>query len=257
MLWRQVRILNSEFRPFGLRISAFGFYFLSRGAGAWEILGRMPKLAKTIIAIALLPVCLAEGSALWSVIQASGKADTIWVATFSGAACWVVIYLLLPKPMWVYVFGHELSHAVWTWIMGGRVKEFKASADGGQVIVTKNNFVIALAPYFFPIYAVLVMLVFAIGNSLWGWNRFVAWFHLCLGAAYAFHVTLTVHILKFRQTDITSQGYLFSAVIIFLGNITTLLIGIPLLTSKVDVLTALGWWMERTGEVFHRLGQLL
>jgi len=159
--------------------------------------------------------------------------------------------------MWVYVFGHELSHAVWTWIMGGRVKKFKASADGGQVIVTKNNFVIALAPYFFPIYAVLVVLVFAIGNSLWGWNRFVAWFHLCLGAAYAFHVTLTVHILKFRQTDITSQGYLFSAVIIFLGNITTLLIGIPLLTSKVDVLTALGWWMERTGEMFHRLSRLL
>jgi hypothetical protein len=191
------------------------------------------------------------------VIKASGNADTIWVATLSGAACWVVIYLLLPKPMWVYVFGHELTHALWTWVMGGRVKKFKATADGGQVIVTKNNFVIALAPYFFPVYAAMVVLVFVAGHVVWGWQRYVVWFHLLLGIAYAFHVTLTIHILKFRQSDITSQGYLFSGVIIFLGNITILLLGIPLLAAKVDVMTAMGWWLERTGEVLHRLGQLL
>jgi hypothetical protein len=217
----------------------------------------MPKWAKTIVAIALLPLCFGAVSTLWMVIKASGNADTIWVATLSGAACWVVIYLLLPKPMWVYVFGHELTHALWTWVMGGRVKKFKATADGGQVIVTKNNFVIALAPYFFPVYAAMVVLVFVAGHVVWGWQRYVVWFHLLLGIAYAFHVTLTIHILKFRQSDITSQGYLFSGVIIFLGNITILLLGIPLLAAKVDVMTAMGWWLERTGEVLHRLGRLL
>jgi hypothetical protein len=217
----------------------------------------MPKWAKTIVAIALLPLCFGAVSTLWMVIKASGNADTIWVATLSGAACWVVVYLLLPKPMWVYVFGHELTHALWTWVMGGRVKKFKATADGGQVIVTKNNFVIALAPYFFPLYAAMVVLVFVAGHAVWGWQRYVVWFHLLLGIAYAFHVTLTIHILKFRQSDITSQGYLFSGVIIFLGNITILLLGIPLLAARVDVMTAMGWWLERTGEVLHRLGQLL
>jgi hypothetical protein len=34
-------------------------------------------------------------------------------------------------------------------------------------------------------------------------------------------------------------------------------VGIPLLASKVDVLTALGWWLECTGEVLHRLGRVL
>src|SRR5438034_7571012 len=122
------------------------------------------KWAKLIIAILLLPVCIGAAAALWLVLCASGAADVVWVATLSGAGCWLAIYLLLPKPMWVYVFGHELTHALWTWLLGGRVKKFKASAVGGHVVVTKNNFVIALAPYFFPLYAVLVVLIFLAGH---------------------------------------------------------------------------------------------
>ena len=191
------------------------------------------------------------------VLRASEHADTIWVATLSGAACWMVIYLLLPKPMWVYVFGHELTHALWTWAFGGKVKKFKTSSTGGHVVVTKNNFFIALAPYFFPLYALIVVLVFIAGHWLWNWRNYVVWFHLLLGAAYSFHVTLTWHVLKNRQSDITDQGYLFSAVIIFLGNVTILLIGIPLLVAQVDVFTALRWWMERTAEVLNNLAHLL
>lgn len=183
-------------------------------------------------------------------------ADTTWVPFLSGAACWVVIYYLLPKPMWVYVFGHELTHVVWTWLFGGRVKKFKASASGGHVVVNKSNFVIALAPYFFPLYAVLVVLIFLAGHRLWNWHHYLVWFHLLLGAAYAFHVTLTWHILKHSQTDISEQGYLFSAVIIFLGNVAVLLVGVPLLAPKVDVLTALGWWLQCSGETLQRLGRM-
>src|SRR5437588_5106427 len=124
----------------------------------------MPKWVKTIIALLLLPACIGATEALWLVLQKSGDATTIWVATLSGAACWVVIYLLLPKPMWVYVFGHELTHVVWAWLFGGRVKRFRTSSRGGHVVVTKSNFLIALAPYFFPIYALLVVVAFAAGH---------------------------------------------------------------------------------------------
>ena len=86
------------------------------------------------------------------------------------------------------------------------------------MVVSKSNFVIALAPYFFPLYAVLVCSCSLAGHWLWNWRHYLVWFHLLLGAAYAFHVTLTWHILKHSQTDISDQGYLFSAVIIFLGN---------------------------------------
>jgi len=214
------------------------------------------KRIKTAIALLLLPFCIGAVKALVRVFQETGQADTIWVAIVAGAACWLGIFLLLPKPMRVYVFGHELTHVLWTWLFGGRVKKFKATAKGGHVVVTRTNFLIVLAPYFFPLYAILVVLCFVLGHLIWGWTTYLVWFHLLVGAAYAFHVTLTIHILQTRQTDITSQGYFFSAVIIFLGNISVLLIGVPMLTARVSLLTSLGWWLEESGAIFLRLRDL-
>jgi len=211
---------------------------------------------KLVVGLLLLPACAGAAAALWRVLRASGNADTIWVAVLAGAACWVIIYLLLPKPMSVYVFGHELTHALSTWLMGGRVKKFKASGQGGHVVVTKNNFVISLAPYFCPLYAIVVVLVFVTGHLIWNWRPYAVWFHLLLGAAYAFHVTLTAHILKQGQSDLAQHGYLFSAVIIFLGNMVVLLAGLPVLTARVGVLTAFSWWLTSTGDVLRRLGAL-
>jgi hypothetical protein len=213
------------------------------------------KWIKFVIALLLLPVCAGAAMALWQVLCASGRADVVWVPLLAGAACWGVIFLLLPKPMWIYVFGHELTHALWTWIFGGQVKKMKVSSAGGHVVISKSNFVIALAPYFFPFYAVLVIVVFAVGHCFWNWTDYLVWFHLAVGAAYAFHVTLTWHALKAQQSDITSQGWLFSAVIIFLGNAGVLLLGLPFLTAKVGLLNALGWWLEDTGHILNWLTQ--
>ena len=192
---------------------------------------------------------------LWRVLGASGDADTIWIAILGGAASWLVLFIMLPKPMRIYVFGHEFTHALWTWLFGGRVKKFKVTPQGGHVIITKTNFLIVLAPYFFPLYVVAVVVLFSLGNWIFGWSRHLVWFHLLVGAAYSFHVTLTWHALQTRQTDITSQGYLFSAVIIFLGNISVLLVGVPLLMGGVRFLTALGWWLQESGAVVARIGK--
>ena len=211
----------------------------------------MPKWIKLIIAILLLPICGGAAMALLKVLHACGSADTTWIPLLAGAACWSVIFFLLPKPMWIYVFGHELTHVLWTWLFGGQVKKMKVTSKGGHVIISKTNFVIALAPYFFPLYVVLVVGMFALGHFIWAWH--LVWFHLYVGAAYAFHLTLTFHVLQTQQSDITSQGYLFSAVMIFLGNVSVLLFGIPLLTAKVGILNSLGWWAESTGMIFHWL----
>ncbi len=218
---------------------------------------RVPKWVKMLIAIALLPVCAGAARTLWMVLRAGYGADTVWVPLLAGAACWVVIFLLLPKPMWIYVLGHEFTHALWTWLFGGQVKRMKVSSSGGHVVISKTNFVIALAPYFFPVYAVAVVLVFAAGHWIWNWHSYRVYFHLAVGAAYAFHLTLTYHVLQTRQTDITSQGWLFSGVVIFLGNVCVLLFGVPLLTSRVGLLDALGWWAENTGLTLEWLQHVL
>jgi hypothetical protein len=217
----------------------------------------VPKWIKFIIALLLLPICAGALRALWLVLRAGYGADTVWMPLLGGAACWIVIFLMLPKPMWIYVFGHELTHAIWTWLFGGQVKKMKVTSKGGHVLISKTNFLIALAPYFFPLYAFIVIGGFALGDFIWHWHGYQVWFHLLLGAAYAFHLTLTFHVLQTQQSDITSQGYLFSAVVIFLGNAIVLLAGVPLLTARVSLLDSLGWWLDSTGKIFHWLARMV
>ena len=215
----------------------------------------MPKWLKFVVAILLLPVCFGAAKALWRLLGAGSGATVVWVPLLAGAACWLVIFLLLPKPMWIYVFGHELTHALWAWLFGAQLKRIKVTSNGGQVVLSKTNFLIVLAPYFFPLYAALLIGAFALGNLIWNWRAFLVWFHLLLGAAYAFHVTLTFHALRTRQSDVTSQGYLFSAVIIFLGNAGVLLVGLPLLTSMASLPDVLRWWLTGTVQAWLWLAQ--
>lgn len=202
----------------------------------------MPRWCKNLIGVLLLPACFAAAATLWRVVRVSGNAEEFWVMFAVGFACALVVFLLLPKPMLAYVFGHELTHVLWTWLCGGKVTKFKVSSAGGHVVVSKSNWLIALAPYFFPVYAVLVVAGYALGHWLWRWPADSWWFYAVLGASYGFHVVLTWHILESDQTDVSGQGYLFSAVVIYLGNALVLVLGLPLLTNRVSVLTALQWW---------------
>ncbi len=153
--------------------------------------------------------------------------------------------------MWLYVVGHELTHAVWAMAFGGRVRKFKATAKGGHVVVTKSNLFITLSPYFFPLYSVLWTLVFLIGHACFDWSPALPWFHFGLGITYAFHVTLTICILQIRQPDLESEGWLFSAVIIWLGNALTLLVALPLLTQAIPLMKVLLMVSQRMTRIIH------
>lgn len=202
-------------------------------------------MVRWLIAMLLLPLCIAVTWVVVDLLSIVGRASHFWVPALAGATSWVVVFLSLPKPMWLYVVGHELTHALWAVLCGGRVRRFKASAKGGHIIVTKTNLLITLSPYFFPLYAALWVLLFLVGDAVFGWRRWLPWFHFGLGMAYAFHVTLTIHILRIRQPDLESEGWVFSAVIIWLGNASTLLIALPLLTRVVPLATAFGWVLGR------------
>ena len=137
------------------------------------------------------------------------------------------------------------------------VKKVKVTSKGGHVIITKSNFVIALAPYFFPFYVFLLVVAFGTGHLIWGWSKYWVVFHLLLGLAYAFHVTLTIQVLQVEQSDVTEHGYLFSIVIIYLGNVLLPLLCLPVLTSSVGLGTAIGWWFRLTGDVFVKISRLI
>ena len=195
--------------------------------------------------------------ALWQIIINSGNAGTIWITTLTGALSWIIIYIFIPEPKWMYVLGHELTHALWSFPFGGKLKKIKVSSKGGHVAITKSNFLVSLAPYFFPLYVVLIVIIFSIGNFFLNWTSYVLYFYFFIGIAYSFHITLTFKILKIKQPDIVGEGYIFSAVIIFLGNMIVLLIGIPLLTTKISILNAFDLWINFSIQNYHYLINLI
>jgi hypothetical protein len=213
----------------------------------------MGRWVKLVIGLLLLPVCFGAAATLWRILHMQGRADPVWIPMAVGAAAWGLLYIVFPRPMWLYVLGHELTHAVWTWCFGGRVRDIQVSSEGGSVTTSKTNFLIALAPYFFPFYVVLIVAVFALARLVLTWDQLEVCFLGGVGVTYAFHLTLTGHILKTRQSDITEHGYLFSAAVIFLGNIGVLLLGIPLLTSTPTIPTAFAWCWESTRQVIQTL----
>jgi hypothetical protein len=66
-------------------------------------------------------------------------------------------------------------------------------------------------------------------------------------------VTLTGHVLKTRQSDVTDQGYVFSATVIALGNLLVLVLALPLLTGQPDLPTAGRWCWEGTRQAVEIL----
>ncbi|MCO6400125.1 MAG: hypothetical protein J5I99_02700 [Verrucomicrobia bacterium] len=178
---------------------------------------------KLLIGLFLLPV-------VWTAIRATARLiATLRIEEFGGhpqAAWWLaggflfwlLLYLLLPRPMRTYVLGHELTHAFWALLMGARVSRLRVTARGGSVTVSKSNWIITLAPYFFPFYTMLVIasaFVLGLFFNLQPYERLTL---AIIGFTYAFHITFTISMLTIRQPDVQEHGRLFSYTIIILLN---------------------------------------
>ncbi|MDD5136871.1 MAG: hypothetical protein PHN63_05955, partial [Candidatus Omnitrophica bacterium] len=111
-------------------------------------------------------------------------------------------------------------HAGMTWIFGGKIKSFKVSEEGGSVGADKSNTVIELSPYFVPIYAIIVSLVYFIIASSYSINGAI--FIFLIGFTLAFHMISTIEVMKIRQPDIVKSGYFFSIVIVYVFNVVVI-----------------------------------
>ena len=200
----------------------------------------MAKGIKFLLALFLLPACWGLSRAVYALyaqsadglLNAGGEA---W-ALPAGFLLWSALFFLLPRPTRVYVLGHELTHALWALLMGGRVGKMRVSKTGGNVEVSKTNFLITLAPYFFPFYTALVLLIYALSTHWISSARSWVW---CLGAVgftWAFHLTFTLYMLTTQQSDVQQHGRLFSYVVIYGMNLLLIagwmiLIGSPRLET--------------------------
>ena len=205
---------------------------------------------KLLVGIILLPVCYVTTTTFLGVFADGSSARALlhsaplWFFS-TGVVLWIIAFVGLPRPVYLYVLGHELTHAIFVYLCGGKVTSFKVNSTGGHIVTNRNNVLISLSPYFFPLYSVLTILGFAIAgvfvdlaavhpNALlfghvsfsWAWVLF-----LLIGFTWAFHLTFTAWMITKDQPDLKQNGTFFSLTVIYLINLL-ILSGFLVLASK-------------------------
>ena len=218
----------------------------------------LKRLLGLLIVAALLPALAAYTRAFALFLAAVPVVTAAQVAFLVGTTLYLACHTMVGKPTRAYVFGHELMHAMATWVSGGQVKAFKVSAKGGSVAGTKANLLIALAPYLIPAYSVLAALIYVILGWFMETRRFALWFYGVLGATLAFHFAFTVEFVKTKQPDLIQNGRLFSLAIIYWVNLACVALAVALVTPPMrftdylmdGYIESVGWYTALVRQLF-------
>ena len=195
----------------------------------------MANFLRMILGVALLPMC-------WGVVRTfadsvmvsagdSGGVTAEAIALLGGMVAFALCWMSVSHPVKTYVLGHELTHAIWGLLFGAVPSKLRVSASGGSVNLTKSNMLITLAPYFFPFYTFLVIVVALVTSAF---IRPLPWLPLWMftvGFTWAFHALFTLETLSQRQPDVKLYGRIFSWVFIFLANVVLVLVFLASTTS--------------------------
>jgi hypothetical protein len=177
------------------------------------------RILKILFGLSLLPFCAGFAwQFLAMVFMVHYKPDTPYYF-FAGGLTYLTIHILFKKPVLTYVIGHELTHALFALLFGGKVKSIHASDRGGRVTITKSNFIITLAPYFFPLYTFLALILYWSAHAVDARGITTDILVFLSGATFALHLVLTFVFLQTDQNDIKEEGAIFSYPLIFLFNI--------------------------------------
>ena len=223
------------------------------------------RWVKFIFALFLLPVCGALTQTFFTAFAHATFSERLWAGEgfwfFSlGALLWVIGFFGLPKPVILYVFGHELTHALWVWLMGGRVSRFRVSSEGGHIVTNRTNFWIALAPYVFPLYSILAICLYGGLSLFYNLQPYGRLLYAIIGITWAFHFTFTCWMIPKNQTDLSDHGTFFSLVLIYLLNLIILCIMLIIASPQItfagfgaELLTNIGYVSNRIFDLARRI----
>ena len=199
----------------------------------------MANFLRMVLGVLLLPMCWGVVRAFCdSVMAAAGESGGITaesIALVGGMAAFALCWMAVSHPVKTYVLGHELTHALWGLLFGAMPSKLRVSAAGGSVNLTKSNMLITLAPYFFPFYTFLVIVVALITSAFIRPLPCLPLWMFAVGFTWAFHALFTLETLAQRQPDVKLYGRIFSWVFIFLANVALILVFLASTTSLTFV----------------------
>jgi hypothetical protein len=227
--------------------------------------------------VLLLPLAIFCTIAVWRAFSVSLLAHGSWMAAENhclalGAGLWTAFFLLcqlmLGRPLGVrlYVYGHEFAHYMWVYLSRGRIYGHKVSSEGGYIRTDKDNVLIALAPYLYPTYCLLLMFPFGLlqlaaiflGRTLLTpLALFQPLYLVLLGAVFAFHLTFSFWMIRQGQSDLRRYGTLFSALFIYISNLGFFAAFFTFTTPGVSMGTLFYHFAMLGMELWERLHQIV
>ena len=226
----------------------------------------LKRMMRWTLALLLLPLCWVTTWTFLSrfsdatVDQHFWRTSEFWYFATGSLVMvgWFWSGLLQTFFLYLYVLGHELTHAVFVLLYRGRVMDFHVSTEGGYITTNKTNLVIALSPYFVPFWAVVSAVVYAAVRYFGGisqeWDRLL---YLVMGVTWTFHMVWTLWMIPRDQPDLKENGTFLSLVIIYLANLLVL-VGLLCLAGHTPLESirefALEWlrFAATWGDVFVR-----
>jgi len=217
---------NREFKSVRAAIASSAMDDEEEYRGEW---GR--RLVRWGLAALLLPVCWVTMWTLLSRFSHATLEKNFWQSSefwyFAMGAMvmigWFWSGLLKSTFLFLYVLGHEVTHAVFVLIFRGKVTDFHVSTEGGYITTNKTNLLIALSPYFVPFWSVVA--AFFYGVLRYFGDLEPAWdlgFYAAMGVTWTFHMMWTLWMIPRDQPDLKENGTLLSLVIIYLANLLVL-----------------------------------
>lgn len=212
------------------------------------------RFLRWVIAFLLLPVCVVTTYTLISQFSNETLHRRLWVTQefwyFTTGALlmctWFFTGLMRTMFLYLYVLGHELTHAIFVFCHLGKVSGMKVSVHGGYIATNKSNILISLSPYFFPFWSMILLLVYGILSycvKLPTYSDQVL--YAMLGASWTFHLLWTLWMIPRDQPDLKENDTFFSLVIIYLANILILatMLCLSSRTLTFEHFTA-AWWIH-------------
>ena len=204
-----------------------------------RLFDRLLGILKWPIAIAALILAPGLLYALTYVVRGIAAAPGTCVPFLLGAGGYALLWFLLGNRrlgFWT-TLEHEFTHALFAWATFHRVVGFRASMRGGGHIryLGHGNWLIAIAPYFFPTLSLIAIAVLSWmpPHHLWIGGA-------VLGVTIAYHALSTWSETHRHQTDLREAGWLFcvpflvSANAFVFGLLIAYACGVRSLTAHLD-----------------------
>lgn len=179
---------------------------------------------KNIISILLIPLII---SYFFASVKIFSHLPYYWPKVnffIFGCLFCIMIYMIFFRKktsrFWL-IFGHEFTHLIFALLMFKKPSSFLVESNLGGFIGFRasSNFILALAPYFFPTFTVILLLLKPAVNH-WYYN----YYQFFMGLTFGFHLIMTLKQARPWQPDFRATGVLFAYVFTILMNIISITI---------------------------------